>query len=164
MYSLFSDKCIRRFVRKVGSKNSNGCCLWLAGKSSKGYGCFYPTRRNATGAHRFAWELANEKKIPGGLFVCHACDVPSCCNPEHLFLGTNLENMRDMANKKRTHFQRHPEEIKRGEKSHMAKLTDFEVSEIRKLKGSGLSQSAIGKMFGVCQSHVGVILNNKIRV
>ena len=87
---LFTDKCINRFVKKVSPPNEMGCSLWVASKSRKGYGVFYPIRTAYTPAHRFAWELANNKKIPGGMLVCHKCDIPACCNPDHLFLGTPI--------------------------------------------------------------------------
>ncbi len=58
-------------------------------------------------AHRYAWVLANGE-IPAGLFVCHKCDVPACCRPSHMFLGTNEENLADMTAKGRRSIGRKP--------------------------------------------------------
>ena len=71
---------------------NTGCWLWLGFISPDGYG----TRL----AHRRAWELARGP-IPDGMLVCHRCDVRHCVNPDHLFLGTHLDNMRDMIRKGR---------------------------------------------------------------
>ena len=70
------------------------------GAKSKRYGVFYIGSRKSIGAHRYAWSLANGP-IPDGMFVCHKCDNPPCCNPDHLFIGTHDDNMRDMAKKGR---------------------------------------------------------------
>jgi hypothetical protein len=70
-----------------------GCHLWN-GTRKGGYG------QIASCAHRLAWELANGP-IPKGMQVLHRCDEPRCCNPDHLFLGTQAENMADMSRKGR---------------------------------------------------------------
>lgn len=80
-----------RFWQKVDK--SEGCWLWTAATNPKGYGCFAPTPDNQMGAHRFSYMLA-KGPIPDGLFVLHRCDVPACVRPDHLFLGTQRENIR----------------------------------------------------------------------
>jgi len=80
-------------------EKTDGCWLWRAALSTNGYG---QTSRDGVQirAHRLAWEL-ERGPIPVGLLVLHRCDVPTCVNPDHLFLGTNKDNSRDMAAKGR---------------------------------------------------------------
>lgn len=80
-----------RFWRRV--KKTDGCWEWTGGLLSSGYGaCFVGAY--STGAHRVSWELANGP-IPDGLWVLHHCDNRPCVRPDHLFLGTVLDNNRD---------------------------------------------------------------------
>ena len=80
-------------------KDSSGCWLWQACKDRDGYGQLQVAGRSI-GAHRVSWELTNGP-IPEGLYVCHHCDITNCVNPDHLFIGTNTDNMRDKVNKGR---------------------------------------------------------------
>lgn len=71
------------------------CWLWTGSKNRSGYGHLKVCRRYVA-VHRISWQIANGKAIPDGLLACHHCDTPLCVNPEHLFLGTHTDNMRDM--------------------------------------------------------------------
>lgn len=82
-----------RFWPKVKRAGPDQCWEWQAGKSH-GYGSFRLTPRRAVGAHCFSWELVNGP-IPEGKHVLHHCDNPPCCNPAHLYIGTDKENARD---------------------------------------------------------------------
>jgi len=84
--------------RTIPEPNS-GCLLWEGATVAGGYGVFSRAGKLVL-AHRVAWEEANGT-IPVGLHVCHTCDVPGCCNPAHLFLGTAVDNARDMVAKGR---------------------------------------------------------------
>jgi hypothetical protein len=75
------------------------CILWTGAVSSNGYGNAWHNGHN-TSAHRAVWERTFGP-IPGGLFVCHACDIPLCINVDHLFLGTSKANTYDMLRKGR---------------------------------------------------------------
>lgn len=76
---------------------NSGCYLWDGHTSTNGYG---KLKRNGKMlyAHRYVYRLVHGE-IPGDMFVCHHCDVPSCINPEHLFLGTHADNQADMKQK-----------------------------------------------------------------
>src|SRR5687767_4720826 len=90
-----------RFWEKV--RKTDGCWLWTASRNAKGYGQIMYQRRPIH-AHRVSWQLANGP-IPDGLCVLHRCDNPQCVNPGHLFLGTIVDNNRDMFAKGRAWAQ-----------------------------------------------------------
>lgn len=80
---------------------STGCWVWLGSKSKRGYGKIgVGGGKSPQGVHRVMWELVNGP-IPTGLFVCHHCDNPPCCNPDHLFVGTAKDNVQDAISKGR---------------------------------------------------------------
>lgn len=106
----------------IGEPNS-GCLLWTGAYFTKGYGCLtLPVKpwKNVR-AHRAAWEVENGP-IPDGMLVLHKCDTRGCIRPDHLWLGTNDENMADMAAKGRA---------VKGEQLHNAKLKESDIPQIR---------------------------------
>lgn len=93
-----------RFHAKYVPEPNTGCWLWEGATIRSGYG-----RHNINGvqmgAHRASWIIHNGD-IPDGMHVCHKCDTPPCVNPDHLFLGTHADNMRDMQAKERGLFKK----------------------------------------------------------
>lgn len=90
---------IPRFNELYTPITESGCWIWIGATDAKGYGLFTVHQRSMR-AHRFSFEIHNGE-IPEGFHVCHSCDIPSCVNPSHLWLGTALENNRDIHNKGR---------------------------------------------------------------
>ena len=90
------------FWSKVDVQGPDDCWLWKQSTDRHGYG---QTGHDGLhwSAHRLAWQLSNGP-IPDGLFVLHHCDNPPCCNPAHLFLGTQADNMADMVSKGRANL------------------------------------------------------------
>ncbi len=142
-----------RFPSYLSPTNANGCILWSGGKDPDGYG------KTGTGggkvslyAHRVAWELVHGP-IPDGLRVLHRCDNPPCVNVEHLFLGTDADNVADRTSKNRQAC---------GERSGMARLKETQVREIRILYANGgWSHDSLANTYHVCYGTIWNILNNK---
>jgi len=88
----------QRFEEKFIPVPESGCWLWTAGLNKSGYGLFYLNW--AMTAHRASYALY-KGEIPDGLYVLHKCDVKCCVNPDHLFIGTHSDNMKDYADKRR---------------------------------------------------------------
>lgn len=134
------DKCVGdriRFWSKVNKKgpvvyqNIGPCWLWTASVSGGGYGQFIAHGKLIV-ASRYSWEI-HYGIIPDGMLVCHHCDTPSCVNPSHLFLGTELDNKRDMKEKGRSaHGERngtktHPESRPRGKDHWSSRMPELRV-------------------------------------
>lgn len=94
-----TGKIAPRFWSKV--QQGEGCWLWTSNVLKNGYGQFWMGAGLVPEyAHRVAWQLTSGP-IPDGLFVLHHCDTPTCVRPDHLFLGTHTDNMRDASRKGR---------------------------------------------------------------
>ena len=95
---MISEKDSIRFEGKI-DKQDNGCWFWKGCKINSGYGIFYFKRKKIL-AHRFSYMLY-KGEILDGLFCCHHCDCKVCVNPDHVFLGTQRDNLLDMVKKGR---------------------------------------------------------------
>jgi hypothetical protein len=131
---------------------NSGCWLWLGTLVSGRYGgitCGSRTdgSRSVVPAHRASYE-AYVGPISDGLSVCHRCDVTQCVNPEHLFLGTHSDNMRDMAIKGRA-------KAKRGSDHPMSKLNASMVASMRMVYDAGGSSiREVANRFGLSKATV----------
>lgn len=133
------------FWNKV-EKTPSGCWLWTGAKSARGYGAVWirdGIKKTSLRAHRVSWEIT-KGAIPQGLHVLHHCDVPACVNPDHLYLGTNADNVADAIARKRY-------KPLRGEAAPNAKLTVEQVHEIRESKEPSRE---IGLKFGISSMQV----------
>lgn len=142
----------QRFFEKVSKTGE--CWLWTGARMKNGYGKIIINRKEAK-AHRVSWELAHGP-IPDGISVLHRCDTPPCVRPSHLFLGTQADNMADMAAKKRGTGWPH-----KGAKVPGAKLNEDQVREIRRLLYTGITQTELGRQFGVTNGAIHLIANRK---
>jgi hypothetical protein len=140
-----SNKVRARFWAKVDRGATDVCWAWGACLDHKGYGMFR-LRNRMPHAHRIAWMLTRGA-IPDGLQVLHKCDNRVCCNPAHLFLGTNAQNVADRVAKGRSNRPR-------GTRNPKAKLDELGVREIRRRLLAGDARSAIARAHGVSKRTV----------
>lgn len=150
MASRVADLEKRLWKRVV---ENNGCFNLMASQSGKGYAIVGIGPKTFSG-HRLFWMLY-KGSIPKGLLVCHKCDNRSCCNPEHLFLGTYQDNVDDCVKKDRN---------AKGESATFAKLKEAQVIEILKIKhtyGKRWNNRRFGEKFGVHRDTIGCIFRKR---
>lgn len=142
---------LERFWKKVDkTSNPNGCWEWTAFKN-KGYGRFImPNLKKVFNANRIAYEIAFGA-IPSGMFVCHRCDNPGCVNPNHLWLGTNKDNVDDKVSKNR-------QQKLKGSQHGRAKLLEQDVLDIRASSETG---AALSRKYNVSDTVIYNIRNRK---
>jgi hypothetical protein len=123
----------------------SGCWVWT-GKTRASYGRLYIGSGDIISAHRLSWKLFRGQ-VPDGMHVCHHCDNPRCVNPEHLFIGTDLDNSQDKMRKGR-------HTASPGESNGRAKITDAQAETIVGLLQSGMGPSEVARLLrlprGIC--------------
>ena len=123
---------------------NTGCWIWERGIDHHGYGGINIARGKMVKAHRFSWELHNGP-IPPGLNVLHKCDTRPCVNPDHLYLGSQADNLADAKRKGRT---------AKGVRNGSARLTEAQVREIR---ASTEPARIVAERYGIHREHAAQI-------
>lgn len=143
---------IERFTKFISPEPNSGCWLWTGNANGAGkwiYGTL-SVKRKTIRSHRFAW-LFFRGPIPVGMDVLHKCDVTLCANPDHLFLGTDLDNQRDMIKKGRDSKRR---ALIRGSSNYGAKLAEQQILAIL---SDNRRQKEIASEYGVSKSCIAMI-------
>ena len=136
-----------RFAEMWTPVPESGCWLWDGCCSKGGYGRI-KLEGEARDTHRVSYEI-HIGPIPGGTHVLHYCDTPACVRPDHLFLGTHRDNMKDKCSKMRHSFgERHP-------------TSKIDKAAVRAIKASPMTQRAIAAKYGISQSQVHRIKTGK---
>lgn len=146
----------QRLERNSIPEPNSGCLLWTGAVDHSGHGVITiwndeGTKAVTTSPHRVAWQL-HRGPIPEGMCICHKCDVPSCINPDHLWLGSNDDNMADMVRKKRANG------FKPGSKHRRSKLTEENIRDIRTSNASGVT---LAQRYGISTANVSLIRSRK---
>ncbi len=149
----FTPNQLVRFWKKISKDGENGCWKWLNAKDKDGYG---KIRVQATDmrAHRLSW-IIHRGQIPESSLILHTCDNPECTNPEHLYAGSNTNNMQDREARNRIqHFK--------GEDCNFSTLTSELIIKIREMRSAGGKQLEIANLFGISRPHVSAICSRKV--
>lgn len=144
LFAVRRESIERRF-RAFYLQAENGCWIWTGGFDRGRYGQFYISQFKVA-AHRVSYALRHGP-IAEGLIVCHKCDDPTCVNPDHLFLGTDLDNNADRSAKRRTHQPF-------GSVESYRKLSE---EQVRTILTDGRSARALAREFGVSSNTVSKI-------
>ena len=144
---------VERFWSFVGNTDSGDCWLWTGSLSSHFAQARLSYKNKTLLAYRVSYEL-HKGTIPKGKIIRHMCDNPSCVNPEHLEIGTQADNVKDMIDRGRAKYP----PVKHGSQHPRAKLTEDQVAEIRQSSETGVE---LARRFNVSTSAISVIRNNK---
>lgn len=153
-----TQRGIDRFWAAIEVGAPNECWNWTGVRVRNRYGLSNIVLNGQRQvAHRFAWILMNDQLIPDGLYACHTCDNPACCNPLHVFLSDQKGNMDDMFRKGRDNHAR-------GERAGNAKLSDADVARLRtEFAERKLTQRQLAKRYNVHITTVSKIVQGKSR-
>jgi hypothetical protein len=164
----YDDELVVRFWAKVDKNGPapahqpqlGSCWIWTGSISGKtGYGNMNVGGRKVEAAHRLSYRFQNGH-IPGGLVVCHRCDIRACVNPAHLFAGTYADNMQDAKRKGRIK-RTGPINPRRGENHPKARLQESQVVEIRAAFGCGERQADLARRFAMSAQQINGIIKRR---
>lgn len=140
-YKFCNDRC--RFLNKIKINEETGCWIWIASKNRRGYGTFVPSGKRSGLAHRESYRIF-KGDFDNSLSVCHVCDIPLCVNPDHLWIGSHEENMRDMVIKERA----------------KTKLDASQVLEMRNMiENMAMTQADICRKFNISRAQISRIMS-----
>lgn len=141
---------MERFWSKVQRGASHECWPWTASVNARGYGTFGFEGRTQS-AHRVAYKLSRGEIT--GSAVCHTCDNKLCCNPDHLYDGSDADNVRDAVER-----GQHP----RGERHGRAKLTEDDIRAMRRAYNDGVFIKDLADQYGVSDVTAGRVVHRRI--
>lgn len=145
----YTAKDVERLWSRIAIAGDNDCWLWMAGCDDSGYGTIGVIKKKYK-AHRMVYHVTYGA-LRDDLNVLHTCDTPRCCNPAHLFLGTQADNVQDMVRKNRQ---------PKGEQSGKHKLTWAQVREIRARHSQGIvGTRTLAKEYGLNRSSIMAIIH-----
>jgi hypothetical protein len=142
---------MEKIMKKSVPEPNTGCWLWFGTSirvRNHEYGVMRINKRLKK-SHRVSFEVF-KSKIPDGLLVCHKCDTPLCVNPDHLFLGTNLDNNMDMIRKRRHHFH----DRKECQRGHILSPENLVISKDGLVKRCRLCQRLAGKKHDIGRKQI----------
>ena len=157
--SQIKEKDIARFWAKVDKRGENDCWRWLASFRNKGYGAFSFAGKQDR-AHRFSFILHGGILTPKKPCVLHKCDNPPCCNPNHLFAGSVLDNNADMVAKGRSKLIDHTF-VKTCENNWNAKISNNQAFQVKVDFSKGEKAAHIARRLGVSKNLVSRIVKGK---
>lgn len=145
------EDLLRRLIAEKTEETQDGCWRWTGSDNGVGYGKLYLL------VHRVAWMLAHDEPLDGRV-LRHACDNPSCHNPDHLLAGTQQENMADCIARGRGNRR-----ALRGDAHPATRISEDDAERIReRYRAGGVLQRELAEEFGVAQSHISKIVRGEL--